>query len=34
VHGVETVGNELHAHFPFDPGTDRDELPNAVDFEG
>ena len=34
VHGVETVGKELGAHFPFDPGTDRDELPNTVDFDG
>jgi uncharacterized membrane protein len=34
VHGVETVGNELSTHFPFDPGTDRDELPNTVDFDG
>jgi uncharacterized membrane protein len=34
VHGVETVGTELGAHFPFDPGTDRDELPNTVDFDG
>jgi uncharacterized membrane protein len=34
VHGVETVGHELQVHFPFDPGTDRDELPNTVDFDG
>jgi len=30
--GIETVGRELAAHFPFDPGTDRDELPNTVAF--
>jgi uncharacterized membrane protein len=30
--GIETVGRELCAHFPFDPATDRNELPNAVDF--
>jgi uncharacterized membrane protein len=34
VHGVETVGTELSTHFPFDPGTDRNELPDAVDFDG
>lgn len=34
VRGIEAVGAELSAHFPFDPGTDRDELPNTVDFDG
>jgi len=34
VGGIETVGKELGAHFPFDPETDRDELPNTVDYEG
>jgi uncharacterized membrane protein len=32
--GIETVGRELAAHFPFDPATDRNELPDDVDFEG
>lgn len=31
--GIETVGRELAAHFPFDPGSDRNELPDAVDYE-
>ena len=32
VEGIETVGRELAAHFPFDPETDVNELPNEVDF--
>lgn len=31
--GIETVGRELAAHFPYDPQSDRNELPNAVDYE-
>jgi uncharacterized membrane protein len=34
VQGIETVAAELSTHFPFDPDTDRDELPNTVDFDG
>ena len=30
--GIETVGQQLQSHFPFDPGTDRDELSNEVAF--
>jgi uncharacterized membrane protein len=32
IHGIETVGRELAAHFPYDPATDRNELPDDVDF--
>ena len=32
VQGIETVGRELASHFPFDAATDKDELPNEVDF--
>jgi uncharacterized membrane protein len=31
VHGIETVGRELAAHFPYDPAADRNELPDDVD---
>ncbi len=34
VHGIETVGEQLALHFPFDPATDANELPNAIDFGG
>jgi len=33
VNGIEEVGEQLAAHFPFDPATDVDELRNDVDFE-
>jgi uncharacterized membrane protein len=32
VEGIETIGRELAAHFPFDPETDVNELPNDIDF--
>jgi uncharacterized membrane protein len=32
VHGIETVGEQLARHFPFDPATDTDELSNEIDF--
>ena len=32
VHGIETVGEQLATHFPFDAATDVDELPDKVDF--
>jgi uncharacterized membrane protein len=34
VQGVETVGRELAAHFPFDPATDKNELADDVDMDG
>jgi uncharacterized membrane protein len=33
VEGIETVGRELAAHFPYDAATDKNELPDDVDFE-
>src|SRR5262245_40682812 len=32
VHGIETVGEQLSTHFPYDPDTDKNELPDDVDF--
>ncbi len=32
VRGIETVGRELAAHFPYDAESDRNELPDDVDF--
>ena len=32
VRGIEEVGERLAAHFPYDPGSDKDELPDDVDF--
>jgi uncharacterized membrane protein len=34
VHGIEVVGAELATHFPYDPSTDVNELPDDVDFGG
>jgi uncharacterized membrane protein len=34
VEGIGTVGRELAAHFPYDAATDRNELPDDVDFGG
>lgn len=34
VRGVEKVGEQLAAHFPYDPMTDKDELRDDVDFGG
>jgi len=34
VRGIEEVGEQLAAHFPYDPATDKDELPDDVDFGG
>jgi uncharacterized membrane protein len=32
VHGIERVGEQLTAYFPYDPSTDKNELSNEVDF--
>lgn len=32
VHGIEVVGEQLSTHFPYDPATDKNELPDSVDF--
>jgi uncharacterized membrane protein len=32
VHGIETVGEQLSTHFPYDPTTDKNELSDDVDF--
>ena len=32
VKGIATVGEQLAAHFPYDAATDRNELPDDVDF--
>jgi uncharacterized membrane protein len=32
VKGIATVGRELATRFPYDPSTDRNELPDDVDF--
>lgn len=32
VRGIETVGEQLALHFPFDPVADADELSNEIDF--
>lgn len=32
VRGIEEVGEQLAAHFPYDATTDKDELPDDVDF--
>jgi uncharacterized membrane protein len=34
VKGIETVGEQLATHFPFDRATDKNELSNEVDFGG
>jgi uncharacterized membrane protein len=34
VHGIETVGEQLALHFPFDPATDVNELSDEIDFGG
>jgi uncharacterized membrane protein len=34
VNGIETVGEQLAAHFPYDAATDINELPDRVDFGG
>lgn len=31
VKGIETIGEHLSTHFPFDAGADRNELPDDVD---
>jgi uncharacterized membrane protein len=30
--GIERIGEQLAAHFPYDPATDQNELPDKVDF--
>jgi uncharacterized membrane protein len=32
IKGIETVGENLAAHFPYDAATDKNELPDDVDF--
>jgi uncharacterized membrane protein len=32
VKGIETVGEQLATHFPYDTASDKNELPNDVDF--
>ena len=34
VRGVEEASAQLAAHFPYDPGADRNELPDDVDLGG
>ena len=34
VRGIETVGEQLALHFPFDPAIDANELSDEVDFGG
>jgi uncharacterized membrane protein len=34
VHGIETVGEQLALHFPFDPASDANELSDGIDFGG
>ena len=34
VHGIETVGEQLALHFPFDPTTDANELSDEIDVGG
>jgi uncharacterized membrane protein len=31
VSGIFTIGEQLATHFPYDPATDIDELPNRID---
>jgi uncharacterized membrane protein len=32
IRGIEEAGEHLAAHFPYDPLTDKNELPDDVDF--
>jgi uncharacterized membrane protein len=32
IRGIEQVGEQLSVHFPYNPATDQDELPDEVDF--
>lgn len=32
--GIATIGEELVHFFPYDPGSDRNELPDAIDLGG
>jgi uncharacterized membrane protein len=32
VQGIETVGEQLAAHFPYDPAEDKNELSDEIDF--
>jgi uncharacterized membrane protein len=34
IKGIQEVGEQLAAHFPYDAETDVDELPDDVDFGG
>ncbi len=34
VRGIGEVGEQLAEHFPYDPATDRNELPDDIDFGG
>ncbi len=33
VHGIATIGEELSKHFPYEAATDKNELPDDVDFD-
>jgi uncharacterized membrane protein len=32
VHGIEVIGEQLAAHFPYQEGTDVNELPDDIDY--
>ena len=32
VRGIAEVGKRLAEHFPYDPATDKNELPDEIDF--
>ena len=34
VKGIEAVGEQLASHFPYDSATDKNELPDTIDFGG
>jgi uncharacterized membrane protein len=34
LNAIKKVGEELATHFPYDPATDKNELPDDVDFGG
>jgi len=34
IRGIEEVGEQLASHFPYDGATDKNELPDDVDFGG
>jgi uncharacterized membrane protein len=34
VQGIAVIGEQLSTHFPYDPATDKNELPDDIDYEG